>query len=280
MVPWWESLEFKPMSSILDGLTSAANTSTNFYDFALFVLAPDDVLISKGRMSSTARDNVIFELGLFLGAFGSDRTFAVLQEVPEQARKVKTPSDLGGIIIPTFVANSPRRLARTVGEAAKPIRNAILEKGRIPLRQKLRGLANLEWNFVWEHKAFKIDIPYESISPYQNLLKGKKLLLIALEKDDSLNREENPNITVGSPRQFPSTPQTISLVAPDRNAKVNIFADIKEGKEIEGCLLFIPEALKVERCRIIRDFLDAGSEIALIVGDIPTAMAVCRLKFE
>jgi predicted nucleotide-binding protein len=47
------------------------------FDFAILVLTEDDILISRGNQRQTARDNVLFELGLFLGKIGRDRTFIV-----------------------------------------------------------------------------------------------------------------------------------------------------------------------------------------------------------
>ena len=37
------------------------------YDFAVFVFSPDDELQSRGKVKPVARDNVVFELGLFIG---------------------------------------------------------------------------------------------------------------------------------------------------------------------------------------------------------------------
>lgn len=268
MVLWRDSPEFKPMRSILSGLIKAADKGVSMYDFALFVLTPDDVLRSKGKESSTARSNVIFELGLFLGAFGEERTFAVLQEVKEKSRRVDLPSDLGGIIIPKFVANTGSRLESTVKEAAIPIRAVIKEKQHMPLREKLRGWHGLGWSFVWENKSFRMDIPYESLKQNEHLLKDKKLLLVALERDILQNREENPKIAVSVPRSFPETSQQISLRAPDEHATKNIFSKIGKGKEVEGCLLFIPGSLKVEHCKTINDFLRMKGEIAYIISDV------------
>src|SRR5690242_18647446 len=45
------------------------------FDFALLVLTADDLMISRGAEKLAARDNVLFELGLFTGALGRDRTF-------------------------------------------------------------------------------------------------------------------------------------------------------------------------------------------------------------
>jgi predicted nucleotide-binding protein len=48
----------------------------NDYDFAVIILTPDDVIISRGNQQKISRDNLIFELGLFMGFIGRNRAFA------------------------------------------------------------------------------------------------------------------------------------------------------------------------------------------------------------
>jgi CRP/FNR family cyclic AMP-dependent transcriptional regulator len=60
-------------------------------DFAVLVAAPDDRVLSRWRPSTAPRDNVIFELGLFMGEISRARTFLL------DPGTVKLPSDLKGI---------------------------------------------------------------------------------------------------------------------------------------------------------------------------------------
>lgn len=62
-------------------------------DFAILVLNADDMTLSRGSQHSSPRDNVVFELGLFMGALGRNRTLIVL---PDDA-DIKIPTDLLGI---------------------------------------------------------------------------------------------------------------------------------------------------------------------------------------
>lgn len=62
-------------------------------DFAALVLGPDDKVLSRGRESDAPRDNVLFELGLFMGSISRERTFLVLPKDVD----VKVPSDLLGL---------------------------------------------------------------------------------------------------------------------------------------------------------------------------------------
>jgi hypothetical protein len=64
------------------------------HDFAAFVFSPDDVVEIRGEIFLIARDNVLYELGLFTGHLGRERCFFTL---PDNAR-VRLPSDLAGIV--------------------------------------------------------------------------------------------------------------------------------------------------------------------------------------
>jgi predicted nucleotide-binding protein len=70
----------------------------NNSEFAVLVIHPDDVTESRGEKAASPRDNVIFELGLFMGILGRSHTFMIR---PHHA-DLKMPSDLAGITIATY----------------------------------------------------------------------------------------------------------------------------------------------------------------------------------
>ena len=63
------------------------------FDFAVLVLTPDDLTDSRGIQSNAPRDNVLFELGLFMGVLGRTRTFILTTN----SQDLKLPSDLAGV---------------------------------------------------------------------------------------------------------------------------------------------------------------------------------------
>lgn len=63
-------------------------------DFAVLVLGADDIVESRNEISDAPRDNVIFELGLFMGALSHERTFMVIPHGCD----IKIPTDLLGLI--------------------------------------------------------------------------------------------------------------------------------------------------------------------------------------
>lgn len=59
----WSQGVFEATGTTIGSLLEEARSS----DFAALVLTPDDSLVTRGAEVIVARDNVVFELGLFLG---------------------------------------------------------------------------------------------------------------------------------------------------------------------------------------------------------------------
>lgn len=120
------------------------------YDFAAMVFTPDDRLISRGGEGATVRDNILFELGLFMARLGADRTFVVYDADPDA--QVKIPSDLQAIGFATFSgkqAASPqsttqadkydfRNAVSALGSSCSLIRDSIRRLGSIAGMQEVR----------------------------------------------------------------------------------------------------------------------------------------------
>ena len=94
-------------------------------DFAALVLSPDDLVVSRGSTQDAPRDNVVFELGLFMGALGRFRTFLV----SPLGHDIKLPTDVLGIISLTYKADQAVEPAVAVGPACDRIRNQIKLRG-------------------------------------------------------------------------------------------------------------------------------------------------------
>lgn len=90
----WTDDIFTLSKSALESLVAAVNA----FDFAVLVLTGDDTIQSRGSEQRAPRDNVLFELGLFTGAIGRDRTFMVC----EYTTALKIPTDLAGITAATY----------------------------------------------------------------------------------------------------------------------------------------------------------------------------------
>ncbi|MBU6409888.1 MAG: nucleotide-binding protein [Verrucomicrobia bacterium] len=117
----WSQGVFGLNEATLDSLSKAVVVS----DFAVLVLTPDDMARARGKTSHTPRDNLIFELGLFMGRLGRTRTFAVYDRTAD----LKLPSDLAGITIATFQPHRSGNLAAALGAASTRIELAVRELG-------------------------------------------------------------------------------------------------------------------------------------------------------
>ncbi len=90
------------------------------YDFAIFIFTPDDELNTRGIKKPVARDNVIFELGLFIGKLSRFRAFVV----HPAHNSVSLPSDLAGLTTASYDTSSPN-LSSALGPACQAIRDAV-----------------------------------------------------------------------------------------------------------------------------------------------------------
>jgi predicted nucleotide-binding protein len=91
LVPWYDPRAFPPSEHTLDSLLDQTTQS----DFGIFILAADDLVDSKGVLSFAARDNVLFEAGLFFGARGKNGWFLFIPEV----KGLRLASDLDGLTV-------------------------------------------------------------------------------------------------------------------------------------------------------------------------------------
>lgn len=85
----WSQGVFQLSKTTIESLFAIAAES----DFAVLILTPDDMTASRGKKQSSPRDNVVFELGLFMGELGRDRSFIVTPS----GKDIKLPTDLLGI---------------------------------------------------------------------------------------------------------------------------------------------------------------------------------------
>jgi hypothetical protein len=86
----WNERLLHHNESIFDGLLRLSKN----VEFGVFVWGASDVTITAGQTIRAARDNVVFETGLFLGALGKERVFMVV----DGSERLKIPSDFDGII--------------------------------------------------------------------------------------------------------------------------------------------------------------------------------------
>lgn len=113
--------EFDLSATYIESLEKASQEA----DFAVLVVTPDDVTISRDKKKSAPRDNVVFELGLFMGCLGRERCFIV----NEQRFDVKLPTDLLGVHLATFSRSAGQDLRDTLDVQCLLIAERIAKQG-------------------------------------------------------------------------------------------------------------------------------------------------------
>jgi Predicted nucleotide-binding protein containing TIR-like domain len=88
-----ETILWKDIFNLSSNTLSDLVTSARSYDFAVFVFTPDDKAQIREQNKQIARDNVLFEFGLFVGTIGIERCFLVRPKEIE----LHIPSDLLGL---------------------------------------------------------------------------------------------------------------------------------------------------------------------------------------
>ena len=93
----WKDGTFHLGSHSLDDLVKKSSQ----VDFAIFVFSADDVATIRKTDFLIVRDNVLFELGLFIGAIGKDRCYIVRP----RGLELHLPSDLLGITVADYATD-------------------------------------------------------------------------------------------------------------------------------------------------------------------------------
>lgn len=131
---WTQSL-FELSRTSLDSLIDAVED----FDFGVFVFSPDDVATIRSEERKVVRDNVLFELGLFIGRLGKERCFLI---VPREEEDLRFPTDLLGLTPALYDSDrQDGNLAAALGPACNKIRRAIKRFGCIP--EQVGGTAAL-----------------------------------------------------------------------------------------------------------------------------------------
>jgi hypothetical protein len=141
------------LESLLDVLDSA--------DFGAFVFAPDDMVTIRGRDKQVVRDNVLFELGMFIGRLGRERNFVIIPKGNEDSFRL--PTDLLGLTPALYEAGrqdgnlraalgpASSKLMKVVGKAGPREPVAVVpEQDPIPQRSELPDYSDSDKRAILE----------------------------------------------------------------------------------------------------------------------------------
>jgi hypothetical protein len=129
----WDEGAFRLMDNFLGRLIEIINN----HDFGLFIFSQDDAAVIRDASVRVVRDNVLFELGLFIGGLGRQRSFFV---TPKGQGDLHLPSDLLGIMAATF-DEAEKDLETALTPACFLVQQAI---ARLGVRQERLGLPTVD----------------------------------------------------------------------------------------------------------------------------------------
>lgn len=182
---WTENI-FALNKSNLDTLINRSS----FYDFAIFVLTPDDKATIKEKEQLIPRDNVLFEFGLFLGSIGPSRAFCIAEE------SVYILSDFSGITRAIYKTRS--NLVAAVGDACNQIKRE-MEAAEKQYRFSMLPSTSLAIGYYINFLR-KVAQAFTEIKKFEVIEKDATGKIIKKQKVTVKNRY--PSITVLLPRKL------------------------------------------------------------------------------
>lgn len=121
----WTQDVFRPGDYTLEKLLEIVGK----YDFAVFLVMPDDIAEIRGERVLIARDNVLFEAGLFFSQLGRKRTILIVPTATEEL-DFHLPSDLDGInLIKYYPFADPDDMPAKLGAACGDVKEVIRTEG-------------------------------------------------------------------------------------------------------------------------------------------------------
>ncbi len=151
----WRNGTFDLSSNTIDALTNKAKA----VDFSLFIFSPDDIAIIRNKQKAIVRDNVLFELGLFIGAIGKERCFIL----KPRGVDLHFPTDLLGVTPADYEPN------RSDGDLASSVNHAC-----VLMKQQMEKLHTVE-NASTDTPPPKISIDAENIKDLDYLVLAQLL---------------------------------------------------------------------------------------------------------
>lgn len=145
----WSQGVFGLSSGTLESLLRAVKD----FEFAILVLSPDDLIHKRGTARNSPRDNVLFELGLFMGALGRERTYLVLC----RDKAIDLPTDLAGVAVADYGHRADGNLQAALGSVCTRIKTAIRNAGRDASSRSTKGDVNVV-NLSTEIQSLKSEL--------------------------------------------------------------------------------------------------------------------------
>lgn len=254
-VPWNLASQFNCEGT--NTTISALQSASLKYDFALFILTPDDTISmlvdGKQRRQLAFRDNVVFEIGLFLGSLGSRRVFIARQVTKERQR---IPSDLLGASIQPFdyEATDRDRSLASINAASGGFKVAIGEQSFLEFRLQLAS----GWGWEYSPQRFEVELDGALLKQQQELLNGYLIAIAARIEVATVNLEDDPGVAYSELRAVPKkvAEMTFQIKANEFSRRPKIGYD-----RIQARVLLVPPKVKLIRFNTLKEAQAEGCRV-------------------
>lgn len=167
----WNQGVFSLSSTTIDDLLNCLDNT----DFGIFVFNPEDITNIRNKTFSTVRDNIIFELGLFIGKLEKSRVFYV---IPRDDHDLHLPTDLIGLAPGKYDSNrNDNNLKAALGPFCNQVREILKTytfenlsdlEGESKAARKIAVDKNEGWEYylacqLLDDKLFEINKSYDEL---------------------------------------------------------------------------------------------------------------------
>ncbi|MDP2175251.1 MAG: nucleotide-binding protein [Bacteroidota bacterium] len=180
----WDQGVFDLSDTSIESLISVIEKT----DFGVFVFTPDDIITIRGKKNMTVRDNVLFELGLFIGKIGRKRSFIIM---PDSCSAFHLPTDLLGITPGKYeLIRSDNNFKAATGSCSNKIREAINKLGFIEQQETQTDTTTIDK----KEDESKNEDWVEEIFVKKNYTEGIKIL----KRKARYSKDEDEKVQFGS----------------------------------------------------------------------------------
>jgi hypothetical protein len=250
-IPWYLAPEFKSKGSFptFNGLCDAARA----YDFALFVLTSDDLLEHRSEKYSCPRDNVVFEMGLFIGTIGPERVFAVVEQ--HTTPEMKIPTDLYGVNMPRF-DHSPDTPIASLASINAELQGFVktIEKQRF---HKIALNLAIGWGFQTPGRHFEVCLGAGPLTDARATIGEQKIAIAARIEDPIVNFEDDNCVAFSESRSLPDPLGDMIFRIPESLFERNV----RDGTKIQARVVLVPQGLDLSDFATLKEAVEYGCRI-------------------